>query len=72
MPQLMPGPVTVPEPSPDLDTDNVLSDWNSAFTLQAWVIDTVHVPVPEQAPDQPVNDDPDDAVAERVTDVPCV
>ena len=45
---------------------------NSAFTLQAWVIDTVHVPVPEQAPDQPVNDDPDDAVAERVTDVPCV
>jgi hypothetical protein len=44
---------------------------NDAVTLLAWVIDTVHVPVPEQPlPDQPVNVDPAAAAAVNVTDVP--
>ena len=41
-----------------------------AVTLLAWVIDTTQLPVPEQAPDQPVNVDPGDSDAVNVTDVP--
>ena len=54
-------------------TFKVWSGWNVAVTLRVWVINTVHVPVPEQPlPDQPVNDDPDNAVAVNVTDAPLV
>jgi hypothetical protein len=45
---------------------------NVAVTLRAWIIDTTQLPVPEQAPDQPVNVDPAEADAVNVTDVPCV
>ena len=41
-----------------------------AVTFAAAVIDTVQVPVPEQAPDQPAKVEPDAAVAVRVTLVP--
>ncbi len=41
-----------------------------AVTECAWVIDTTQLPVPEQAPDQPVNVDPGDGDAVNVTDVP--
>ena len=41
-----------------------------AVTLLAWVIDTTQLPVPEQAPDQPVNVDPGEGDAVNVTDVP--
>jgi hypothetical protein len=44
---------------------------NDAVTLRAWVIDTVHAPVPKQPPpDQPVNVDPTAADAVNLTDVP--
>jgi hypothetical protein len=70
-PQLMPGPVTVPEPPPVLATDNVYSLVKTAVTVLAAFMVTVQVPVPEQpAPVQPVNCDPADAVAARVTLVP--
>src|SRR5262249_15665992 len=44
--------------------------WNVAGTARAAVIANVHVLVPEQAPDQPVNFDPASAVAVRTTEVP--
>jgi len=44
---------------------------NVAVTLVAAVIDTVHVPVPEQPPpDQPLNVEPTPGVAARTTLVP--
>jgi hypothetical protein len=43
---------------------------NVAVTLRAWVIVTTQLPVPEQAPDQPVNVDPGEGDAVNVTDVP--
>jgi hypothetical protein len=45
---------------------------NIAVTERAWVIVTVQVPVPVQAPLQPVKVEPVDAVAVRVTLVPLV
>ena len=42
-----------------------------APTLLASVIETVHVPVPVQAPVQPVKVEPVSGVAVSVTDVPC-
>ncbi len=41
-----------------------------AITEWAWVIATTQLPVPEQAPDQPVNVDPGEGAAVNVTDVP--
>ncbi len=41
-----------------------------AVILLAWVIVATQVPVPEQAPDQPVNVDPGEGDAVNVTDVP--
>ncbi len=41
-----------------------------AVTLLAWVIAVIQLPVPEQAPDQPVNVDPGDGDAVNVTDEP--
>ena len=40
-----------------------------AVRLLATVMEVVQVPVPEQAPVQPVNDEPVDGVAVRVTEV---
>ena len=40
------------------------------MTLRAWVIVTTQLPVPEQAPDQPVNADPGEGDAVNLTDVP--
>ena len=45
---------------------------NVALTLLAALIFTTHLPVPEHAPDQPANFDPDVAAAVRVTTVPAV
>ena len=39
-----------------------------AVTERSAVIDTVHVPVPEHAPDQPLNVEPEPARAESVTE----
>jgi len=41
-----------------------------AVTLDDWFSDTVHVPVPAQAPLQPVKVEPAEGVAERATLVP--
>ena len=64
--------VTVPDPDPDLNTDNVnVFNVNVAVTFLAAVIDTTHDPVPEHpSPDQPVNVDPVAAAAVNVTEVP--
>ncbi len=43
---------------------------NVAVTLRAWVIAVIQLPVPEQAPDQPVNVDPGTGDAVNVTDNP--
>jgi hypothetical protein len=43
---------------------------NDALTERAALIVTVHAPVPEQAPDQPVKREPGDADAVSVTIVP--
>ncbi len=79
LPQSMPAGllVTEPEPVPARDTDNVDSPGgggtlNVADTVRACVIDTVQVPVPEQAPDQPAKVLPVAGVAVSVTLVPCV
>jgi hypothetical protein len=73
-PQLMPlgFDVTVPLPVPARVTLNANVDavLNVAVTERACVIDTVHVPVPEHAPLQPVNVAPLAAEAVSVTDVP--
>src|SRR5215471_15292 len=72
-PQLIPAgfELTVPEPVPDSVTVKVSGNSvNVAVTALAWVMLTVQVPVPEQAPDQPVKLDPVPAVAVSVTEVP--
>ena len=62
----------VPLPAPLTVSPNCWSV-KVAVTLRAWVMDTVQVPVPEHPPpDQPVNVDPEEAVAVRVTLVPSV
>ena len=43
---------------------------NVAVTFRATLIVTVHVPVPEQSPDQPENAEPEEDAAVRVTMVP--
>jgi hypothetical protein len=43
---------------------------NVAITACAWFIVTWQLPVPEHAPDQPANVEPDAGVAVRVTGVP--
>ena len=75
LPQLMPDGllVTVPEPVPLVLTVNeyVEVDWpNVAVTDRVAAIETVHVPVPLQAPDQPAKREPELGVAVSVTDVP--
>ena len=64
--------VTVPLPVPARVTPsaNVDAVLNVAVAERAWVIDTVHVPAPEQAPLQPAKLAPLPAAAVSVTDVP--
>jgi len=77
-PQLIPTGVedTEPVPVPSVATSSVLFGTlrvNWAVTEVAAVIDTTHVPVPEHPPpDQPVNVEPVEGVAVRVTEVPKV
>jgi hypothetical protein len=67
----MPAGVLVTVPEPDFVT---VSAWvmtaNVAVTVRAWLIVTVHAPVPVHAPVQPVNVLPVAAVPVSVTDVP--
>jgi hypothetical protein len=75
LPQLIPdgAEVTVPVPVPALATVKAnVGRANVAVTLRAVVILTVQVPVPVQAPLQPVKVDPLAAAAVRVTLVPLV
>ena len=54
---MMPGgfELTFPDPKPDLLTVKVtVRSENDAVTDLAWVMLTVHGPVPEQPPDHPV------------------
>jgi hypothetical protein len=73
LPQLMPLGllVTVPVPVPDFETVK-LNIWSVkiAVTSRAWVIVTLQVPVPVQAPLQPAKVEPVAGVAVRVTGVP--
>ena len=64
--------VTVPVPVPARVTPRAKVDavLNVAVAERACVIDTVHVPVPEQAPLQPAKLAPLPAAAVNVTDVP--
>src|SRR5688500_12644442 len=63
--------VTVPEPLAIVTVSARLASANVAVTDRASVIVTTHAPVPEQAPDQPVNVlVAEVAVAVRVTCVP--
>jgi hypothetical protein len=72
-PQLIPAglELTVPVPLPAFLSVSVLS--LSKLAVAAWSVLMVRVqlPVPEQAPDQPAKRDPAEAVAVRVTAVPC-
>ena len=73
VPQLIPAglDVTVPLPVPARDTVTVKARCvNVAVTDAAADMLTWHVPVPEQAPDQPAKADPTSATAVSVTIVP--
>jgi hypothetical protein len=65
--------LTWPLPAPEPVTVNVwgAATANVAVTCRVAVIVTWHVPVPAQAPVQPVKVDPAVAVAVNVTTVPC-
>jgi hypothetical protein len=69
LPQLIPPPVTVPDPVTDTESwKDVVPPVNVAFTLFALFITTAQVGVvPEQAPPQPVKVAPEDGVAVSVT-----
>jgi hypothetical protein len=62
--------VTVPVPDPVFVTASVWVTTNVAVTFRAAFIVMVHVPVPEQSPDQPVKAEPEEATAVSVTSVP--
>ena len=67
----MPVPVTVPLPVPVVLTESAkVCSVNVAVTDRAAVIETTQELVPVQAPDQPVNVEPNDGVGVSVTDVP--
>lgn len=69
-PQLIPGPLIVPRPLTVTESGTVVADppENEAVTDLAADIDSVQVvPVPLQAPPQPVNVAPDPGLAKRVT-----
>jgi hypothetical protein len=70
------GPRLISGIAPLLQPPEVVVFWheklelNVAVTLRAWVIDTVQVPKPLQAPDQPPNVEPPPATAVSTTDWP--
>ena len=69
-PQLIPAgtEVTIPPPVPARTTvRSKLSLVNVAVTLRAWLMVTVHAPVPVHAPDQPANAETALGVAVSVT-----
>jgi hypothetical protein len=66
----IPGAVIVPEPAPITETVSVRDGVNVAVTAASPPSGTVHVPVPEHAPDQPVKIIPGPGVAVRATFVP--
>src|SRR6266516_3012940 len=68
-PQLIPAGFEemVPEPLPALVAVKVLFDSNLAVAVRSPLMIRLHVPVPEQLPDQPVKLEPAAAVAVRVT-----
>ncbi len=64
---------TVPDPEPDSETVRLYrgpSKAKAAMTVLSESIVIEHSPVPEHAPDQPVNVDPDAGTAVRVTPIP--
>jgi hypothetical protein len=75
-PQLIPAGllVTVPLPVPDFVTVRVYCccccSVNVAVTVLSLVMDTVQAPAPEQAPDHPVNVDPESGVGVNLTLIP--
>jgi len=75
-PQAIPAGLedTEPDPLPLLETFTLnVCKVKVAVTEVAAVIETTHVPVPEHPPpDQPVNVEPVEGVAVRVTEVPKV
>jgi hypothetical protein len=68
-PQLIPSglDVTTPAPVPAVASASALSLSKVAVTARSAFTVTVQVAVPEQAPDQPVNDEPAAGVAVSVT-----
>ena len=59
---------TLPMPLPASPIESVGPlPLNAAVTLWLWLIVRLHVPVPEQSPLQPVNEEPACGVAVRVT-----
>ncbi len=73
-PQLIPAGelVTVPLPVPIFVTDNWNNGTKVAVTMVAEFTVTLQVPVPVQAPPQPVNAIPASGAAVRITGVPAV
>jgi hypothetical protein len=74
VPQLIPEGLLVTTPVPVPAKVTASTDWvvtvNCAMTAVWEVSVTTHELIPEHAPDQPVNVDPDAGVAVRVTLVP--
>ena len=70
VPQLMPEGELVTAPFPPTVTDNTGSTTKFAVTVALLSRVTLHGPDPVQAPDQPVNVDPEAGVAEREIAVP--
>src|SRR5205823_4744967 len=73
-PQLMPAGLLVitPDPGPvrETDRDALVGVEKAAPTVMSLLTTTVHLPVPEQAPDHPENESLEAGVAVRVTEVP--
>src|SRR5436190_10081522 len=59
------APLTLPA----VGSGSALSPSNLAVAERSPLIVAVHVPVPEQAPDQPTKDDPGEAVAVSLTGI---
>ena len=62
--------VITPDPGPVTETDKEAGDEKVAPTFVSLFKTTVHLPFPEQAPDQPEKDPLEAGVAVRVTEVP--
>jgi hypothetical protein len=75
-PQLMPAGLLVitPVPGPVTETDKEALEGaeKAAPTVMSPLTTTVHLPVPEHAPDQPENESLEAGAAVRVTEVPAL